>query len=224
MEFIPGKRMSDLSDISDSLLHRLGRNVAQFDIVMQNFDHPAAHRSHRWNLAEAEQHEDKISLLAEPQKRRTLSWAFSEWGRARGALSNVAWQFIHGDINDENVLTDKDQVIGLIDFGDCCYNPAVCELAICLAYLMMRHDDPMHVVAKLVAGYQGIRQLTAAEAALLYPLVCARLAVSISIAAERRSVDAHNRNWFSSQAAGWRLLERLRDLGSEVFAAGLPGP
>jgi len=224
MEFVSGKRISDLTDISENLLFNLGQTVAHFDLVMRDFDHPAAHRSHRWNLAEAAQHETRISLLAEPQKRDTLSWAFAEWRRNRCTLGDVPWQFIHGDAHDENVLAEQDRVTGLIDFGDCCYNPAVCELAISLAYLMMRNDDPVRVAARIVAGYRGVRPLTASETALLYPLVCARLAVSLCIAAERRSIDAGNRNWFGSETAAWRLLEQLRELGAAAFASGLLSP
>ena len=63
IEFIDGIEMSELTDISENLLHELGRTVAEFDRVMESFDHPAAHRNHRWNLADAAQHEDKIAAF-----------------------------------------------------------------------------------------------------------------------------------------------------------------
>jgi Ser/Thr protein kinase RdoA (MazF antagonist) len=221
--FIEGIELSKLSDISDSLLTDLGRTLASFDVAMQAFDHPFARRNHRWNLAEAGQHEDEIRLLDDPARRELLAGSFATWHEAREKLAEVPWQFIHGDGHDENVLVEGERVTGLIDFGDCCHNPAICELAICLTYLMMRGDDPLRTAAVITAGYREVRPLAAQEMALLYPLVCARLAVSVCVANRRKVIDPGNPNWFGGEQATWRLLERLRSMGSGSFAAGLHG-
>jgi Ser/Thr protein kinase RdoA (MazF antagonist) len=222
-DFINGTEMSDITDISDGLLRNLGRTLASFDSAMQGFDHPAAHRDHRWNLAAAGQHESKISLIADPAQRELLAWSFATWRQARERLGEVPWQFIHGDGHDENILVQDDRVTGLIDFGDCCHNPAVCELAICLTYLMMRGNDPLHNAAVITAGYDEVRPLATEELALLYPLVCGRLAVSVCVANKRKTIDPDNPNWFGGEGAAWRLLARLRDLGAQAFHAGLLG-
>jgi len=86
MSFVDGDQLELMSDISDILLINVGISLAQYNLAMQGFDHPAAHRNHRWNLVEAGQHRDKISLV-------------------RG-----------------------DRVTGLVDFGDSCFNPVVCDL------------------------------------------------------------------------------------------------
>lgn len=221
IEFIDGTEMSALTDISENLLIDLGKTIADFGRVMQRFDHPAARRSHRWNLAEAERHEAKILLISDANKRALLIRAFADWRQAREALSAVPWQFIHGDAHDENILVDDERVIGLIDFGDCCYNPAVCDLAICIAYLMMRGDDPLQIAGTILEGYQGVRPLSETELDLIYPLVCARLAVSICIANKRKNIDPDNPNWFGGEGAAWRLLGRLQAMGAETFRYGL---
>jgi len=84
---------------------------------MQGFDHPAAHRNHRWNLAEAGQHRDKISLVEDPEKQALLAWGFDAWERVKNDLKSLQWQFIHGDMNRENILVRGDRVTGLVDFG-----------------------------------------------------------------------------------------------------------
>jgi Ser/Thr protein kinase RdoA (MazF antagonist) len=147
--------------------------------------------------------------------------AFAAWNHAKGALSAVPWQFIHGDAHHENILVEDERVIGLIDFGDCCYNPAVCDLAICVAYLMMRGDDPLQIAGTILEGYQGVRPLSKTELALLYPLVCARLAVSVCVANKRKTIDPDNPNWFGGEGATWRLLGRLQDVGAEAFDLGV---
>ena len=223
IEFIAGKGMSDLSDISDDLLFGLGRSLAEFDRVMLGFEHPAAHRQHRWNLAQAEQHESKIALIGEEDNKALLEWAYGLWRESRAGLAGVPWQFIHGDAHDENVLVEAGRVCGLIDFGDCCHNPAVCELAICLTYLMMRGDDPLRTAGVIADGYQRVRPLSVAELDMAYPLVCARLAVSVSVANKRKTIDPTNPNWFGGEGAAWRMLRHLRAVGPGPFRQALRG-
>jgi len=221
IEFIPGIGMSELTDISENLLYDLGKTIAEFDRAMQGFDHPAAHRQHRWNLAEAEQHEGKIALIADPEKKQLLEWSFGLWRATNAALASVPWQFIHGDAHDENVLVEGDRVVGLIDFGDCCYNPTVCDLAICLTYLMMRGDDPLRLANRILDGYRSVRALSEAELDLLYPLICARLAVSVCVANKRKTIDPDNPNWFGGEGAAWRQLQWLRTTGQLAFGSAL---
>jgi Ser/Thr protein kinase RdoA (MazF antagonist) len=216
IEFISGTDLSNISDISENMLRNVGRTVAWFNRAMREFDHPAAHRNHRWNLAEAGQHRDKIRLILEGEKRDLLAWAYAAWGVLPPRLPELPWQFIHGDAHDENILVEDERVTGLIDFGDCCHNPTVCDLATCVTYLMMR-GDPLRIARVIVQGYREVRPLSAAEAQSLYPLVCGRLAVSLCIANERKTIDPHNPNWFGGEAGAWQLLGWFRSLGQRAF-------
>lgn len=194
--------------------------VAGFNQVMHDFRHPAAQRNHRWNLAEVGQHADKIKRFAETEKRELLGWAFAAWRGVRERLGSLPWQFIHGDAHDENILVQDDQVRGLIDFGDCCHNPTVCDLATCITYMMMR-GDPLHIARVIVEGYEEQRPLSAAERGALYPLVCGRLAASLCILNERKTIDPHNPNWFGGEGRTWELLGRFRNIGNAAFDARL---
>jgi Ser/Thr protein kinase RdoA (MazF antagonist) len=100
----------------------------------------------------------------------------------------------------------------------------VCDLAISLAYLMMRGDDPLPIAWTILQGYQGVRPLTETELTLLYPLVCTRLAVSVCVANKRKTIDPDNPNWFGGEEAAWRLLGGLRVIGAEAFGAWLRRP
>ena len=213
--FIDDDPLSSMTDISIELTNSVGNVIAQFDLSMKNFDHPAAHRSHQWNLAEAGQHERKIELIDDPDRRGLLAWAFRIWvSDAEPKLSALPQQFIHGDAHDDNILVNAGRVTGLLDFGDSGFNPTVCELAICLPYLMMSRENPMETAASIVAGYHAIRPLCDAEFSVLMPLVCGRLAVSISIAAERRLIDPSNPVWFDSEQDAWDLLALLKKMDS----------
>ena len=217
MTFVDGKPMASMSDISKNLLENVGETVASFGRIMRNFEHPAAHRDHRWNLATAGQHEARDHGPGDREKEVLLAWAFRGWHTARKRFGDLPWQFIHGDAHDENLLVEDDRVTGLIDFGDCCHNPAICDLAICLAYLMMRGPDPTPIAVAVTNGYRRVRTVSADELGVLFPLICARLAVSVRVAGERRTIDPSHPNWFGGEKSAWRLLERLRIVGQETF-------
>jgi Ser/Thr protein kinase RdoA (MazF antagonist) len=105
LQYIAGTSWCDQSDISEKLLWALGRQLAKFDLAMRDFEHPAAHRSHRWNLAEADQHRHNIALIGDPSRRELLDWAYRLWtDYAQRELATLPGQFIHGDANDENIL------------------------------------------------------------------------------------------------------------------------
>lgn len=218
LDYIDGTNLSEITDISTLLRFNLGKTLACFDQAMTGFDHPAAHRRHRWDLAAAGQHRAKTAWVEDPEKRALLSWAFAQMTNCVSpVLASLPWQFIHGDANPENIRVAGDQVVGLLDFGDSCYNPAVCELAICLAYQMMDQADPWAAAAPVIAGYESVRPLASSERRVLLPLVCGRLAVTISVATERRRIDADNANWFVSEYPAWRLLSYLKSSGNVLF-------
>jgi Ser/Thr protein kinase RdoA (MazF antagonist) len=212
IEFINGIEIENITDISEELLKNVGKTIAEFDQAMLGFTHPAAHRSHRWNLAETGQHLDKVSLVDDPEKRALLQWGFDQWLRVENLLQGLPWQYIHGDLNRENILVDHGRISGLVDFGDGCFNPTVCDLAIALTYFMMEREDPLEPARILIVGYEEIRVLEAPERFVLIPLVCGRLAASIAISHQRRLIDPENPNWFSSEQPAWRLLGQVREL------------
>jgi Ser/Thr protein kinase RdoA (MazF antagonist) len=200
------------ADISEDICKRTGQALAEFDLALRSFDHPAAHRNHRWDLTKAIQFRSCVERVSDVRRRATLSWAFDQYEKLiAGKIDLVSWQFIHGDANPENILIREGRVAGLLDFGDSCYNPRVCELAICMPYLMMDQADPMAIATPVIEAYGAINPLSALEHELLWPLMLGRLASTISMAVLRRQIDPDHPNWFVSEAKAWRLLEQLRD-------------
>lgn len=210
IEFIDGNLLESKPDISDKLSRNVGKTLAEFDLSVQDFDHPAAHRNHRWNLADVGQHRAKLALIEESDQRELLAWAFELWAsRAQPVLPTLPHQFIHGDAHGENMLVEGDRVTGLVDFGDGCFNPVICELGVCLPYMMMERHDPLQIAGRIVAAYHEIRPLSDEEVGVLIPLICGRLAVTVSVAAERRRIDPHRPGWFEGNEEAWKLLQFL---------------
>jgi Ser/Thr protein kinase RdoA (MazF antagonist) len=210
MEFVDGDLWEDRSDISRSHLQSLGRVTAQFNRALEGYDHPRLHRGHLWDITRAEQHYDKIRLIADGGTKHLVEWALQQWSRdAQPLFDHLPRQAIHGDLNLENVFVTGDEVSGLVDFTDCCFNPTICELAICLAYVMMDQQDPFAVVAAVIEGYQSVRPLSENELRILPTLVCARLAITLCVAAWRRTIDPNHPTWYVSEANAGMLLRKL---------------
>lgn len=210
LTFVPGSAWEDGPTPGTALLGDLGRKLGAVDRALETFSHPAAHRPHEWDLTGAHQHRSRVVHIPSPEHRRLAEWMFHMW--AAGALPRLAAlprSFIHGDANDENVLVEDGRVAGLIDFGDALQNPTVCDLAIALAYSMQNQPDPLAAGAEVVRGYHAVRPLSRAEVEVLFPLVCGRLAVTVSVAADRRRRDPDHPTWFVSEDKAWRLIEQL---------------
>ncbi|MEJ2402052.1 MAG: phosphotransferase [Xanthomonadales bacterium] len=211
MNYVHGTVLENQSDISIKTLKNTGEMLARFDRALTGFDHPSLHRTHRWDLAAAGRHREHLALIEKPAHRDLAVWAFQRWDAVRDELPALPRQVIHGDANPENLLTDGETITGLVDFGDSLFNPRVCEPAICIAYLMMGRDDPLAAAAAVVDGYASVIDLDPVERAVLLPLACGRLGVSVCVAAYRRTIDPGNANWFVSLAPALRLLEQLRE-------------
>ncbi|UCD76472.1 MAG: aminotransferase class III-fold pyridoxal phosphate-dependent enzyme [Phycisphaerales bacterium] len=210
LEYVDGVSWCELPGRTPGLLEDLGRRLAMLAAAFASFSHPAAERTHQWDLTDAGRHRQLIPLIESREQRRTAEWLFHLWAAAaRPRLDQCPVSFIHNDANDENVLVDRGRVVGLLDFGDSLVNPAVCELAIALAYVMMHEDDPLAAGARVVSGYHAVRRLERVELAVLFPLICGRLATTVTIAARRRREDPHRESWFATEGRAWVLINRL---------------
>ena len=64
-----------------------------------------------------------------------------------------------------------------------------------------------------MGAYHKLRPLSPEELVVLFPLMCARLAVSVIISAKRRAIDPTRTSWFVSEERAWKKL---------IFFATLP--
>ncbi|NDH87119.1 MAG: hypothetical protein EBY61_00440 [Actinobacteria bacterium] len=128
------------------------------------------------------------------------------------ALSIAPTSALHQDLNDHNVLVERrgDQlaVSGVVDFGDLVCGPAISELAVAVAYAMLRRVHPLDAAAAVVGGWADERgRLTPEEAAAIVPLASGRLLVNALTWAARsgdQPAYAHARS-----AHTWATLHRL---------------
>jgi 4-aminobutyrate aminotransferase-like enzyme/Ser/Thr protein kinase RdoA (MazF antagonist) len=232
--YIEGTLWSDAGTPTPALREALGAALGQLDLDLADFVHPAMHHPERWNLCEAAWIADDLHAIEVGQRGELghrgelVVDALAQFqARVVPCLRELPRQLIHGDANDQNLLVAGDELRGLIDFGDACAAPAVCELAIALAYAGMVPES-VQACAEVCVGYHRRRPLWGMELDLLYDLVRARLAVSVVSSALARVREPDNAHAQVSDAEAWSLLGKLTEFGRRAItkyladACGIP--
>ncbi len=231
LTWVEGECFANVRPHSPELLSSLGRGLGRIDTALADFDHPAAHRTHAWDLRHAETAWEHAGRL--PEARRGLveplieAWQRVDWSGFRTSI-------IHGDANDYNVLVNagprghSSHVVGIVDLGDMLRTATVCELAIALAYAMLGERDPIAAGACVARAYHAEYPLTDSEIAALYTLSAARLAMSVCHAAWQTAEAPGNEYLNISNASAWAAIEALSKLpagwADEVFRRACAGP
>lgn len=217
--YIPGTPLAELAQVDgepdDALLEQVGAELGRLDRALLDFDHPALHRAFDWDLARGEAVVRRDSaLIREPQLRAQIAELLARYvADTKPGLDRLRRTTIHGDGNDHNLIVDPSTrtLVGLIDFGDMVHSWTVGELAIVAAYAVLDQPEPLDVIAALCRGYQAEHPLEPAELDALYGLLCLRLCVSASLAANQSAQRPGDPYLEISQAPLRRTLPRLLD-------------
>jgi 4-aminobutyrate aminotransferase-like enzyme/Ser/Thr protein kinase RdoA (MazF antagonist) len=215
--YLPGKTLARVKPHAPALLYELGNVLGRLDSALQDFSHPAARRQLRWDLAQANWINGYLAHIVDPEKQKLVERLFAlHTTQVEPCVSTLRRSVIHNDANDYNVLLTPAGKLALLDFGDLLYSYTVNELAIACAYAMLDKPDPLAAATQLVAGYHAAHPLAAGELAVLFPLICARLCVSVTNSAYQRQAQPDNAYLLISERPAWNLLERLDGVAPEL--------
>ncbi len=222
LTWVEGRPFATVNPHSEHLLYNLGNLCGKLSTALQDFDHPAAHRFIKWDIAQAEWIKPHLNGFKDNGKRDLLDYYYGLYESVvkpmEGALPKSV---IYNDANDYNVLVgfDKDdpRVPGVIDFGDAVYSHTVNELAIALAYALMNKPDPLQAAYHIVQGYHQTFPLQEVELKALFTLLNIRLLISVVCSYQNREENPDNVYLQISDEAAWSLLEKLRTV-SPSFA------
>jgi 4-aminobutyrate aminotransferase-like enzyme/Ser/Thr protein kinase RdoA (MazF antagonist) len=215
LTFVRGTVLAEVRPHTPELLGDLGRFVGEMDAALQSFAHAAAHRELKWDSSRAGWIKDYVKHIA-GSKRRALVEKFLALYEAEVApvLPRLRRSVIYGDANDHNVLVSDPwpqprKVVGVIDFGDVHHGLTASEPAIAAAYAILGKENPLETAAAIVAGYHGAFPLDEVELSVLYALIGARLAVSVTNSAHCKTLKPNDPYVTVSEAPAWKSLERL---------------
>jgi 4-aminobutyrate aminotransferase-like enzyme/Ser/Thr protein kinase RdoA (MazF antagonist) len=212
LERLPGRTFAQALPKTADLIHDLGHVTGASDLALADFVHPALARDFKWDLMQAHWIEPEIAGIATGPRRALLEQVVSDFHAILPELQNLPTQAIHNDVNDYNILVDgalsePQHISGLIDLGDMCTAPRLCNLAIAAAYIALDAPDPTRRLAALVAGYHKANPLTTTEIDLLWPLLQMRLAVSVVNSTLMAQDNPDDPYVVISQAPAWLFLE-----------------
>ncbi|HET7632265.1 MAG TPA: aminotransferase class III-fold pyridoxal phosphate-dependent enzyme [Gemmatimonadaceae bacterium] len=226
---LPGVPLAQFTLPPQSLMSELGHTIGVMSRALDGFDHPAAHRELKWDLASGRAvAEERRALVTDPSAREGIARLLASFDRCTApCLPRLRRAVIHGDLNDHNILVerggpgDPPRLGGIIDLGDMVHSYAVADLAIACAYAILDAPEPLSAMRALVEGCHAVRPLDEAELGALFGLVALRVCVSACVAAEQ--VPAHPDNPYLdvSQARVRQALPRLAATSFEVAEAVL---
>jgi 4-aminobutyrate aminotransferase-like enzyme/Ser/Thr protein kinase RdoA (MazF antagonist) len=209
--WIKGRLWSSVNPQLDDLRFSLGEKCGEVTKILRGFDHPAAHRSLDWDVAQAAWTEAHLHLF-EGEKKRIIQHFQTQFRENLPVYAALRKSVIHNDANDNNIVVSADlrkpQVMALIDYGDAVHSQVVNDLAVALAYAVMNHPDPLAAALPLVAGYHKNCPLEAAELAVLYNLVAMRLVISVTKSAINKIKEPDNTYLLISEKPAWEVLEK----------------
>jgi 4-aminobutyrate aminotransferase-like enzyme/Ser/Thr protein kinase RdoA (MazF antagonist) len=212
LEQLPGRCYARAHPKTPDLIHQIGVVLGSSARALQEFTHDGLARDFKWDLMRAGWIGNHFDVISDPSRRVILEEIFGDFAKLEPILGTLPQQAIHNDANDYNILvagelTEPRAVSGLIDLGDMCRAPRICDLAIAAAYIVLDHEAPETALAALVAGYHQANPLTTVEIDLIWPLLRARLAVSV-VNSTLMAVDNPDDPYVTiSQAPAWRFLE-----------------
>jgi 4-aminobutyrate aminotransferase-like enzyme/Ser/Thr protein kinase RdoA (MazF antagonist) len=195
----------------------VGRTAGRIAALLATSEHPAPEREIEWDLRFASQTIRRHATAIEDSARRRMVLAVADQVDSID-FGDLPRQLVHNDLNDDNVLLDGEEVIGVIDVGDAMWSIRAGEAAIAATYVMLDQDDPVTAGGDVIRGFVAQVALNEAEAGVLLDLILARLATSVVMSAQRGSTNPHHT---ASEPLAWDLLERLTSADHDLVAGEL---
>lgn len=215
LTYLHGQPLATVRPRDKRTLERLGNALGDLDLCLADLQHPAMERELQWDVRRCEWISAFTHRIQNLRRRRIVETLLLQYrARVTPLLRDLPVSVIHNDANDENILLAADseggwKLVGLLDFGDMVRSHTVNELAIACAYAGLGTEDPLAVAARIAAGYHHSRPLAETEIHVLFPLMCMRLCVSVTISAIAAKEDPQNKHRQISDKAAWEALERF---------------
>ena len=113
---------------------------------------------------------EHLAQQLDPQLARAIEVLGDELQLASDALPErrrAPTGIIHGDLFRDNVLWEDDRITAILDFEQASGGSLVYDVAVCINDWCWTDRPQLELVHALIAGYQSVRPLAAAERAVL---------------------------------------------------------
>ncbi len=216
--FIEGRIWATINPKTNILRNQLGEKAGEITKYLLDFEHPEAHRTSDWDLAQSLWTLNHIDLF-EGEEKKMVSNFQNQFSEIQNHYLDLPKSVIHGDINDYNIVVFANaiypSVTGIFDFGDAVYTQTINDVAIIIAYASMELPDPLEAALDVLSHYHKSYSFSEQELHCLFPLVAMRLVTTVTKAALRRANESTNAYHSISEKPAWALLKKWRTINPE---------
>ena len=219
LSYLPGTVLNSLPRQLE-IYFKVGKFLGVLSRHLENFPpNPAIQtRDFTWALTHVLDCKSRVSVIKETEEKKQLVLdvlnAYEK--KVVPTFQSLPRTYIHGDLNDYNILLEKVdgddyEISGLLDYGDVVYSYRVCDIAIAMAYACIGKEDLFSLPGSILAGYQSSFPLSDAEFDLLYYLMIARMAQSATMGsyAYAQNPDEY---LLVHAAPAWKTMARLWEI------------
>jgi 4-aminobutyrate aminotransferase-like enzyme/Ser/Thr protein kinase RdoA (MazF antagonist) len=224
LRYLPGGTLAGAGRyLSPRVVAALGTLAGQVSLALGPFTHPGLDRVLQWDLRHALRVVDALAghVRDEELRARVSASAAAAWRRVEPLAGELPWQAVHGDVTDDNVVCRLERGLrtpdGIIDFGDLTTSWAVGELAVAITSVLRHAGAEPCSVLPAVRAFGALRPLSAAEAAVLWPLVILRAAVLVVSGEQQAAIDGVNDYVTGALEHERNLFDRATSVPAEVM-------
>lgn len=201
---------------NERLYRRLGSVLGRIASILATYKHADMYYPLLWDSSNVHRLTDLVPCLPIPDSQSIIGDCLRCFEReVMPRLADLPYQMIHNDANLNNVLVcrhTQGEIVGLFDFGDMVYAPAINEIAVAASYLVRGREDLMPGLAALLKGYKRYYPCDFTSIRLLPDLIMARHLTTILVTNWRASLFPENAKYILRNNAGaWRGLAVIRD-------------
>jgi len=209
LSYLDGEFLGDVPH-NKELIQSLGRFLARLDLKLQSFiNYRIQARKLKWDILHLDMSKQYLEHIQDKKARSTVYFFFKQYEEnVVAVLPQLRTSIIQNDANEWNVLVNRDEVTGIIDFGDMTHSLLINELAIAITYSCYDKDNPLEWASVLIKSYHEILPLQERELEVLYYLIAARLCISVCNSAHARDNDLNNEYAFVSEKYAWQMIYR----------------
>lgn len=214
LTWLPGRMLAELDDVPLELLAELGQVAARLTLALADLSAVAPLESHHWDIRTARTAVDSaLPFVSDATDRKSVEQLMAEFDRALPRLRSLPTGVVHQDLNDFNVLAlpgpaGRPVISGVLDVNDSLFTVRVAELAIAVAYALLRQPDPLEAAAAVVAGFHATAPLSEQEVRVVFPLAAARLCVNATTWT-RRTSESHHPYGHERMRHTWPTLRKI---------------
>ncbi len=216
LSYIKGKMYASIKQNSN-LEKSLGLLLGNLSSELKNIMKPEALRKFEWDPSDIKWIGNFFYMFSGDKKKIIIKNLEEHNYFVTKNLNKLRFSLTHGDANNYNLVVNKNQISGLLDYGDMIYAPTINDLSISLSYALMSSENIHLTLKNVIVSYHSIFNITFDEIFSLMTLVKSRLTITVVMAEKQRKKFPNNEYLSISEKDAWKLLYKLDSINPYFF-------